>query len=141
MKTNRKDSELENPGPPPARDPLVVSEGSGRTAVALELSRQGDDYLLQVTGGRAHVGAVAIAFPGGAELMTVPGHREGPLAAECAAAVAEVSGRTCAVIAGIHQDNATRGEITAIVDNVRKGLEAVILRTFPAVAGSGENHE
>jgi len=141
MKTNRKDRELENSGPPPAGDPLVVSEGSGRTAVALELSLQGDDYLLQVTGGRTHVGAVAVAFPGGAELMTVPGHREGPLAAECAAAVAAASGRTCAVVAGIHQDGATSGEIAAIVDNVRRGLEAVLLRAFPTATEPGENHE
>ncbi len=53
----------------------------------------------------------------------LPGHREGPLAGECAEILGRASGRTVVAVAGIHQDNASREEIAAIVANARKGAE------------------
>lgn len=98
--------------------------GEGRTRVRLELRAQGRDLLLVVTGGEAHVGAAAVAAPDWAEarLVVVPGHKEGPLAAAAAIRLARAAGCTCAVVAGIHQDGATRDEITAIVGHVEAGL-------------------
>lgn len=104
----------------------VLSVGSGRTCVKLELKYQGRDILLLATGGEAHVGAVAIwdsrenDDPAG--VMELPGHREGPLAVECAEILGRASGRTVATVVGIHQDNATREEIAAIVANVKQGV-------------------
>lgn len=110
----------------------VVDQGSGRAAVRLELRPQGRDWLLLVTGGQAHVGAVAVAAPAPAEtrVAVLPPHREGPLARECAEAVARAAGTTCAAVAGIHQDDATAAEIAAIVANVRLALGTIIDRAF-----------
>lgn len=109
-------------GNPPA---ATLSVGSGRLLVKLELRIQGRDFLLLVTGGEAHVGAVAVLdgreVDGRAVVTEMPGHREGPLAGECAEILARASGRTVAVVVGIHQDNATGEEISAIVTNVRLG--------------------
>jgi hypothetical protein len=109
-------------GNPPV-EPLSV--GSGRTRVELELKYQGRDFLLLVTGGKAHVGAVAVwdGRDQDSEVVVteLPGHREGPLACECAEILGRASGRTVAVVVGIHQDNASREEIAAIVANVRQG--------------------
>ncbi|MFO7608247.1 MAG: hypothetical protein R6X35_03480 [Candidatus Krumholzibacteriia bacterium] len=108
------------------KDPLPgpVSEGRGRTEVRLVLLPQGRDLLLLITGGEAHVGAVAVAQPaadgGPAGEVVIPPHKEGPLAAECAALVAEAAGCTCAAAAGIHQDDATAQEIATITANVRR---------------------
>ncbi len=100
--------------------------GEGRTAVRCELYLLGDDPLLVVTGGGAHVGAVATALPpiagGGVELTVVPGHREGDLAREGARLLARASGRTAVVVVGIHQDGATPAEIAGIVAAVREGF-------------------
>lgn len=119
----------------------MVEAGFGRTAVRLELVKQGRDLLLMVTGGEAHVGAVAVCHDQGAGMMAVPGHKEGPLAAECAEAVALAAGCTCAVVAGIHQDEATGEEIGEIVANVRKALGILIQEAFPTISSLKEDHE
>jgi hypothetical protein len=122
----------ENPTPgtrcPTLPEPVML--GAGRTAVCLEVVRHGRDWVLLVGGGESHAGAVAVHAQAGldaaagpvAELVTVPGHKEGPLAAECAAALMPLTGGTWVAVVGIHQDNATKEEITAIVANVRRGL-------------------
>ena len=102
-------------------DPCV--QGTGRTRVRLDLVAHGRDLVLHLGGGEAHVGAVAVAAPVGPVMLTVvPGHKEGPLAEQAAAALSEAAGCTCAVIAGIHQDDATAEEIAAIVGNVNEGV-------------------
>ncbi len=107
----------------PAILPAALELGTGRTRVRLDLVAQGRDLVLHLGGGEAHVGAVAVAAPGGPVLLTVvPGHKEGPLAEQAAAALSEAGGCTCAVVAGIHQDDATAEEIAAIVGNVNEGV-------------------
>ena len=111
----------------PANQPVeVLSVGSGRTRVKLEVKNQGRDILLLVTGGEAHVGAVAVwdSRQNGnpATVNELPGHREGSLAVECAEILGRAWGRTVAAVVGIHQDKATREEIAAIVANVRQGV-------------------
>jgi hypothetical protein len=115
-------------GPAAPAGPLTV--GRGRARVALRLRAQGRDLLLTITGGDAHVGAVAVDAPAGGTggeahraLTVVPGHKEGPLAAAAAARLAAVSGRTVVTVVGIHQDRATPREIAAIVANVQEGVE------------------
>ena len=114
--------------------PLTVSAGHNRTRVELAVCSQGRDLILTVTGGSAHVGAVAVHAPGRKDLAgtpgephtnstVVPGHKEGPLAEAGAAVLAEATGRTCVAVVGIHQDQATSEEIAAIVANVRRGYE------------------
>ena len=99
-------------------------EGTGRLCVKLELACQGQDLVLLLTGGEAHVGAVAVwdarqpTEP--AKVTELANHKEGPLAGTCAEIVGRATGRTVVAVAGIHQDEATRGEIEAIVLNARK---------------------
>ena len=130
MEKSAKGLNLLGSASPPGKILMAVEEGSGRLAVRLELLAQGRDYLLLITGGLAHIGAVAVSNGGRAELVVVPGHKEGPLAAECAEAVALASEHTCTALAGIHQDGATKPEIGAIVANVRVALGKVIQQTF-----------
>jgi hypothetical protein len=83
---------------------------------------QGRDLVVLITGGDAHVGAAAVAAPGeGIHAAVLPPHKEGPLARECAALLAEAAGCTVCAVAGIHQDEITKEEIAAIVANVREG--------------------
>ena len=111
--------------------PMLVTVGSGRTAVHLNLVEQGRDLVVLITGGGAHVGAIAAcdgriastATSAGGGVLQMPGHREGPLAAEAAETLAAVAGRTCAAVVGIHQDEATPVEIQDIVAHVRRGLQ------------------
>lgn len=109
-----------------------VQEGSGRTAVRLDLLSMGRDYLLLISGGEAHAGAAALAAPESCELAVMVPHKEGPLARECAAAVAQAAGAHCAAVAGIHQDAITPDEIAAILVNVRAAREKLIAQFFGA---------
>ncbi|MHB8078682.1 MAG: prenylated flavin chaperone LpdD [Candidatus Krumholzibacteriia bacterium] len=134
-----------DPAAAPPGAPLAdLTVGEGRTAVRLTLLGQGRDLLLLVTGGEAHVGAVAVRVPEGggrcgafAALCPVPGHREGPLAEEGAALLAAAAGRGCVVVAGIHREAATPAEIAVIVANARAGFAALAarLRAVPPPAG------
>ncbi len=102
----------------------VLNIGTGRRAVRLELRPVGRDWLLLITGGRAHLGAAAVTEPGTEARFVVRGrHKEGPLAAECAQILAEATGTGCAAVAGIHQDRATAEEIAALTANAKQGTE------------------
>jgi hypothetical protein len=112
--------------PGPEKPPLdAVSVGTGRLRVKLDLHFQGQDFLLRITGGKAHVGAVGVWDPRRpdeeAKIIELTGHREGPLAGECAGILGRATKKAVAAVVGIHQDQATREEITSIVENVRKG--------------------
>lgn len=122
----------------PARLPGPVTVGRGRRAVRLEVAAVGRDLTVTLTGGQAHVGAAALAGPdgepAGAGLLVLGAHKEGPLARECAAAVAAAAGCACLVAAGIHQDGASPQEIAVIVANARRGISrlAGALAAVPA---------
>ncbi len=113
------------------KTPQIIQAGTGRTSVRLELREFGRDLILHIGGGAVHAGAVAVSHSGGlggepaTELITTPGHKEGPLAREAARTLAAASGRTCVVVAGIHLDDATGEEIDAVVANVTRAVEAL----------------
>ena len=124
-----REPQTDPPSAPAGVLPPPVTVGEGRSAVQLALAAQGRDLIVTITGGEAHVGAVAVvSVPAPAtaaphcSLSVVPGHAEGPLAEEAAARIAAATGKTCVAVAGIHQDQATRAEIAAIVENVKQGL-------------------
>lgn len=107
-----------------------IDIGTGRTAVRLQLVPVGGDLLLMLTGGRAHVGAVAVAVPGDGvpwvDLIEIGTHREGPLAREGANLICGHSNRTVTVTAGIHIDNATDDEIQEITANATLAFENMV---------------
>lgn len=119
-------------GPTPKALPAPVVEGRGRTEVRLEIQAMGRDLVLRISGGEAHVGAVAVCEPPEPDaepapvVTVVPGHKEGPIAESCAALMAKASGRTVCAVAGIHQDDATREEIAAIVANVDRACARLV---------------
>lgn len=85
----------------------------------------GGDYVMLVTGGQAHIGATAVAYPGEdgeirQEVIGLPGHKEAELAAELAEQACRQLGRAVTVVAGIHIDHATLAEIRAMVAETRE---------------------
>jgi hypothetical protein len=88
--------------------------------------RVGRDYLFTVTGGEAHIGAVATVFPDGegvrTELSVVPGHREDLLARELAELACIRLRSTVTLTAGIHIDQATKADIELAVRTARDEL-------------------
>ncbi|MDF2924117.1 MAG: hypothetical protein K0R57_3031 [Paenibacillaceae bacterium] len=91
--------------------------------LAIRTILAGQDYVLLITGGEAHIGAVAVSRWDGqaavTEHLTLPKHKEGELARELAGLACSCLQATVTVIAGIHIDNAAKEEILFIVDEVR----------------------
>jgi gallate decarboxylase subunit D len=100
--------------------------------IRLRTFPMGADLAVLITGGRAHIGAVATAYPEGGgikvETHTLPGHREGDLAAELARMAASSLDCTVVVAMGIHVDEATREEIDEIVRTARRLMREELSR-------------
>lgn len=123
-----KANHCKNLGPLAEEGPLAgfehrVGVGCERTAIEVSAQRLGRDWVLRISGGDAHVGAVATAWAEKQELTVIPPHKEGPLAQKCARRWAELTGQVCVALAGIHQDRATGEEIRMIVENVDQAMD------------------
>ncbi len=83
----------------------------------------GTDIAFQITGGKAHIGAVATAYIINEQVtvhhIELPHHKEGALAKECAVIATNALGCTSTVAIGIHIDQATKEQITDIENIVR----------------------
>jgi hypothetical protein len=98
-----------------------VTEKVSRTEITLEVKKLGEDYLLTLTGGKEHAGAVAVGLfdeksgRASSSVLTLPGHREEQLALDSARRVSRATEKTTVVVAGIHVDNISQEEIKEIV--------------------------
>lgn len=92
-----------------------------RIEITLEVKKLGGDYLLTLTGGKEHAGAVAVGLfdeksrRASSSVLTLPGHREEQLALDSARRVSKETGKTSVVVVGIHVDNINSEGIREIV--------------------------
>jgi hypothetical protein len=100
----------------------VVDEPSGRELSAWTV-RVGEDLVVAIGGGqRPHVGCVVLAVPypskarpdewsASCSLLTIPPHKEEPIARGIAERLASGLGRVVVVTAGVHDDGLDRDGI------------------------------
>lgn len=109
-----------------------ITRKAARVELTLEVKEIGEDYLLTLTGGEEHIGAVAVGLfdkesnRASSSVITLPGHREDQLALQGARQVSKATGRTAAFVAGIHKDNITSEEIKEIVSVAEKMIQDFI---------------
>jgi len=96
---------------------VSVEDGKSGRQIKAQINVVGEDLVIAVGGGgRPHVGCVVLAQPrpskarpGGwsasCSVLTIPPHKEEPIARGIATRVAESSGRVTVVTAGVHDDN------------------------------------
>ena len=110
---------------PPMKHTLYLSTAQGRICLKLHCCRMGQDIQICLTGGKAHVGAVALALPNAdiPAMLIRPGHKEGELAALMAETLARSLNCAVCVSAGIHYPNITRDEILTVESLSRKLTE------------------
>lgn len=100
--------------------------------VEIRAYEMGKDVVFLVTGGTAHIGAMATAWvssetpPVHSYSLALPGHREGVLAVELAEMASLSLNRTVAVLAGIHLESPTKQEIEAIVEQARSRMKETL---------------
>lgn len=104
----------------------------GKIEIILDAKNVGEDYLLTLTGGEEHVGAVAIGLfdeknqRASSSVITMPGHREEYLALDGARRVSRATKKTSVVVVGIHQDDISPEEIKNIVSAAGEMVENFI---------------
>jgi hypothetical protein len=91
-----------------------------KNLISIRTYHMGQDLVFIVTGGTAHIGAMATAYMSDdqtvhTDALIMPGHREGELAVELARMASYGLKRTVAVLVGIHLDQPTKQEIEDIV--------------------------
>jgi hypothetical protein len=114
-----------------------VSQRKGRFELQAHISILGKDILVVLSGGVAHIGAVAMAQPrpsladprkAGAtsSVYTYVGHREDVIAKAMSEKLVKILNRKVAVVAGIHWDNLKDEEIEIIVNMCQEITEEVM---------------
>ncbi|MDT0123273.1 hypothetical protein Q9R46_11515 [Paenibacillus sp. RRE4] len=88
-------------------------------SIRLEVFEAGQDKVFLITGGKAHIGAVATFYVDhdrvSGTTVHIPGHKEQELCERLARKAAVQLKVTVTVIMGIHFDNITRVQIDEIV--------------------------
>jgi hypothetical protein len=118
-----------------AKSIRVVDAGSGRSLTAW-VRVVGDDVVVAIGGGdRPHVGCVVLAVPTSgrgetgfspsSSVLTIPPHKEEPIARAVAENVCRRLGRVAVVTAGVHEDNLDREGIAIYLRLGEELAEAV----------------
>lgn len=102
--------------------------GKGRHRVWAEAMPAGEDYVVFVGGGeRPHVGSFSLSDAAHAPFSaSLPGHKDHLVSGKAASRISKELGRTCAVVAGIHVDNATRQDIALLLKNSEGCIDLLI---------------
>jgi hypothetical protein len=105
--------------------------GEGRTRIRAIVRASGEDLVVTVDGGVPHVGAVTLSEPGRrgqprCGTLAALNHRESEITLVMGREIAAGTGRRTAVVAGIHLDEITREEITAVRANVRELIRRIL---------------
>jgi gallate decarboxylase subunit D len=101
------------------------------------LQRLGQDFLLSVWGGAAHIGAVGMAQPrpsladparlsASASVFCYVGHKEDDVVKEVSERLAAAWGAKVVVAAGLHWDNLTPAGIEQVKNNVLMLVKRII---------------
>jgi hypothetical protein len=123
-------------------DQVRVTDPSGSRSLEAWVKRVGEDIVIAVGGGdRPHVGCVVLAVPspkpGGSghapsvSLLTIPPHKEEPIARTIAVAVCRKAGFATVVTAGVHEDGIDSSGIETYLQ-LGEELAAEIAARLPA---------
>jgi hypothetical protein len=112
------------------------------------LQQLGNDFLLSVWGGAAHIGAVAMAQPrpsladparlsATASVFCYVGHKEDDVVKEVAERLSAALGAKVVVAAGLHWDNLT----AAGIEQVKKNVLTLVKRIIEERKREGPEHD
>ncbi|OXS27033.1 MAG: hypothetical protein BI182_09165 [Acetobacterium sp. MES1] len=105
---------------------IILTQGSGKTALQYEIIPVGKDWLILLTGGDTHIGCTAIGDDGRLSSYTPRSHKDDALAIPLAKKVSESCRCVCTVVAGFHLDDITREQIATVIENANTGMIKVL---------------
>lgn len=98
-----------------------ITKDIDKAQLIFNVEKLGDDYLLSLTGGKEHIGAVAVGLfdeksqRSSSSVISLPGHRDEQIALEGSKLVSKVTHKTTVFIVGIHIDDINAEEIRNII--------------------------
>lgn len=102
-------------------------------SIEIRFHTMGADIVFLVTGGAAHIGAIATAYMSDdatqvidTKVLVLPCHREGELAAELAEMAFHALHRTVAVLVGIHLNQPSKQDIERIMNNAKNTMKQIL---------------
>ncbi len=101
---------------------IELNEGLENQHVNLLCLEVGRDILVILSGGESHIGAIGLGVcydrdKANSSVITVHGHKEDDLVKKAAYRLSKALRRNVAVSAGIHYDDLTGNDISAILAN------------------------
>ncbi|HUJ69073.1 MAG TPA: hypothetical protein VLW86_06095 [Syntrophorhabdales bacterium] len=126
------------------KESLTLSEKRGDFEVFAQAQWMGEDLLVELWGGVAHIGAVAAAQPrpslrdsqvtsATSSVFTFLGHKEDAPAKALSEALSSRLKKKVVVVAGIHWDNARPEDLQQIMGACEALTEALVERLKTAV--------
>jgi len=114
----------------------------GRFQVRALLLPLGDDFLVVLCGGKAHIGAVGMAEPrpslrdpsqrsATGSVFTFLGHKEDVVAKALAEELSRGLGCRVVVVAGMHWEGLTEAEIEEVLELCKEIARKILLRIGP----------
>ncbi|MDY6965043.1 MAG: hypothetical protein SVM80_03615 [Halobacteriota archaeon] len=102
---------------------INLEYGEGRCKLYLHAFRMGEDYVVDILGEGAHVGAIGVGCydtvdsRASSSVITMTGHRDDRIAKDGAERISKNTKKTTVLIVGIHLDDITEEEISTIMEN------------------------
>ena len=113
---------------------IEITARDGRIDAALTARQVGHDWLVEIAGGEAHIGAAALATfdpvhaRASASVLSAPGHREELVALDAARTITRHTQTTSVVVAGLHYPDITIDEIDTARRLCREMVERFLAR-------------
>ncbi|MCQ8892923.1 MAG: hypothetical protein NQU41_06030 [Candidatus Methanosuratincola sp.] len=98
---------------------ITASFGKGRYRIFAEAIQAGDGIIVYVGGGeRPHIGGFSLSDPpASAVSFSIPLHKDFVVSHQVSEKVSRATGKRCLAVSGIHVENATKEEISMLVNN------------------------
>ncbi len=120
-------------------DLISVEVSNKKFKITAKLIYIGDDILVVIEGGEAHIGAVGISYPTASiiekgkntittSVITLPAHKEDIVAKMFSEKISKALNKKIVAVAGIHFDNISKNDIERILEGCERLSKKVILR-------------
>ena len=116
-------------------NPVILTSGAGKYEIKALVTFCGQDLAVIITGGKAHIGAAALAVlqpsltssdkMASASVLCVNGHREDELAKKASLYLAAKCNASVLVSVGLHLDAAKASDIEQLVLNTKQIVEKI----------------
>ena len=106
---------------------ITLTEESALCTLTANLLPMGDDLLVSLTGGEAHIGSISTADAGGQHNQLFSGHRDDVLGLRFAMELQGAFGGRVTVVCGVHVNTPSKETLEAIIAMNERLLQRCIV--------------